>query len=90
MRHPGDFPNRSASDARLSCVYAAAVCIPVGPALGIIGISAKFLFPDLKSVYALPVFPQNMNVHAAGFVATSLVAHTWLRKAITHMSIRLD
>lgn len=79
--------NRSAGDARLSCFYAAALCIPVGLALGIIGVSAKFLFPDLKSVYALPVFLQNMNVYAAGFVATSLVASVFVSVATVALAI---
>lgn len=79
--------NRTANEARLSCFYAAALCIPVGLALGIIGVSAKYLFPTIKSVYALPVFMQDMNVYVAGFVATSLVASVFVSVATVALAI---
>ncbi|TBW40855.1 sodium:solute symporter family protein [Siculibacillus lacustris] len=79
--------NKSADDARRSCYYAAALCIPVGLALGLIGVCAKFLFPTMKSIYALPVFLQDMNVVLAGLVATSLVASVFVSVATVALAI---
>lgn len=79
--------NKSADDARRSCFYAAALCIPVGLALGVIGVCAKFLFPTMKSIYALPVFLQGMNPVLAGIVATSLVASVFVSVATVALAI---
>lgn len=79
--------NKSADDARRSCFYAAALCIPVGIALGIIGVAAHFLFPTMKSIYALPVFLQGMNPVLAGVVATSLVASVFVSVATVALAI---
>jgi SSS family solute:Na+ symporter len=37
-------------------------------------VAAKFLFPDIKSLYALPIFMNHMPPLLAGLVLTSLVA----------------
>lgn len=79
--------NKSADDARKSCLFAAGLCIPVGLGLGIIGVCAKFLFPDMKSIYALPVFLQYMNVGWASLVATSLVASVFVSVATVALAM---
>ena len=65
---------RSANAARRATFIAGWLALPVGIALGLIGVAARYLYPDLPSLYALPVFMQSMNVYLAGFVAVSLVA----------------
>lgn len=65
---------RSADAARRSTYIAALLAIPIGLALGLIGVAARYLYPDLQSLYALPIFLQNMNLYVAGFVTVSLVA----------------
>src|SRR5690242_19485111 len=51
----------NAEEARRSTFYAAALCFPLGIALGLIGVASKFLHPSMDSLYALPVFVQGMN-----------------------------
>jgi SSS family solute:Na+ symporter len=64
----------TAEDARRSTFYSAALCFPIGIALALIGVAAKFLHPSMNSLYALPVFLQGMNPFLAGLVATGLIA----------------
>ncbi len=49
-------------------------CLPIAFAIAIIGVAAKYLHPEINSLYALPVFLQDMNPWLAGLVTTSLVA----------------
>lgn len=65
---------RSANGARCASFIAGALAIPLGIALGLIGVAARYLYPDMQSLYALPIFLQNMNVFLAGLVTVSLVA----------------
>ncbi|MRW89848.1 sodium:solute symporter family protein [Duganella sp. FT80W] len=65
---------RSADAARRATFIAAALAVPIGIALGLIGVAARYLYPDLRSLYALPIFLQSMNIYLAGFVTVSLVA----------------
>lgn len=65
---------KNAEDAKKSTIYAGVLCLPIAIMLGIIGVAAKYLYPDMKSIYALPIFINSMNPALAGFVTTSLVA----------------
>nr|WP_315257768.1 sodium:solute symporter family protein [uncultured Duganella sp.] len=65
---------RSANGARRASFIAGALAIPLGIALGLIGVAARYLYPDMQSLYALPIFLQSMNVFLAGLVTVSLVA----------------
>jgi SSS family solute:Na+ symporter len=73
--------------AKNSAYIAAALCIPISIALGLIGVIAKFLFPEMKSLYALPVFMQHMNVYLAAVVAISLVASVFLGVSTVALAI---
>jgi SSS family solute:Na+ symporter len=79
--------NRSAADARRSTFYAAALCLPLGVALALIGVAAKFLHPTMDSLYALPVFLQDMNPFLAGLVTTSLVASVFVSVCTVALAI---
>jgi SSS family solute:Na+ symporter len=57
-----------------ACYTAGLLCLPVSFALGLIGVAAKFLFPDMNSLYALPIFMNHMPPLLAGLVLTSFVA----------------
>jgi SSS family solute:Na+ symporter len=61
-------------DINRACWTAALLCLPVSFALGLIGVSAKFLFPNINSLYALPIFMNHMSPLLAGVVLTSFVA----------------
>lgn len=61
-------------DVRKACLTSAILCVPVSIALGLIGVAAKFLFPDLKSLYAFPVFLKHMPIILSGLVTVSVVA----------------
>ncbi|GLU31863.1 sodium:solute symporter family protein [Trinickia caryophylli] len=78
---------KSANDARNSTLIAAALCVPVAISLGIIGVAAKFLFPGMKSLYALPVFLQHMNPLLAGLVTVSLVASIFVSVSTVALAI---
>lgn len=70
--------NKDEASAQRSAFYAAAWCLPLGIALGLIGVAAKFLQPTGNSLYALPMFLQAMNPWLAGLVTTSLVASVFV------------
>jgi SSS family solute:Na+ symporter len=66
---------------------AAFLCLPISLALGFIGVAAKFLYPNIKSLYALPVFLQHMNPLLAGVVTTSLVASIFVSVCTVALAI---
>ncbi|CAH2603158.1 Sodium:solute symporter family protein [Rhodovastum atsumiense] len=77
----------SANDARRSCLYAAALCFPLGVALALIGVAAKYLHPGINSLYALPVFLQGMNPILAGVVAVGLIASVFVSVCTVALAI---
>jgi SSS family solute:Na+ symporter len=79
--------NKTSADARRSSLYAAALCLPLGVALALIGVAAKFLHPGLNSLYALPVFLQDMNPFLAGLVTTALVASVFVSVCTVALAI---
>jgi SSS family solute:Na+ symporter len=79
--------NRDAARAQRSTFYAAALCLPIGLALALIGMSAKHLFPGLNSLYALPVFLGHMSPLLAGVVTTSLVASVFVGVSTVALAI---
>lgn len=78
---------RSANDARNSSVIAALLCLPVALALGILGVAAHYLFPTMKSLYALPIFLQHMNPVLAGVVTVSLAASIFVSVSTVALAI---
>ena len=64
---------RSGEEARKSSFYAGLWCIPIGLMSGFIGLEAKYLFPKINSLYALPIFIQHMHP-ALGAIATVGIA----------------
>jgi SSS family solute:Na+ symporter len=78
---------KSPRSAKSSAYIAAALCIPISIALGLIGVIAKFLFPEIKSLFALPIFLQHMNVWLAATVAISLVASVFLGVSTVALAI---
>ncbi len=65
---------RSADVACRATFIAGALAIPIAIALGLIGVAARYLHPEVGSLDALPVFLTDMNVYVAGFVTVALVA----------------
>lgn len=66
--------NRNEGAARASVLMAALLCLPIGFALGFIGVAARYLFPGEESLYALPGFLERMPAPLAAVVTVSLVA----------------
>jgi SSS family solute:Na+ symporter len=66
--------NRNTAAARTSVLIAAVLCLPLGFALAFIGVAARYLYPDMESLYALPVFISKMSTPLAATVTVSLVA----------------
>ncbi|WP_448192640.1 sodium:solute symporter family protein [Azospirillum sp. sgz301742] len=79
--------NRSASDARRSAFYAAAFCLPLGFMLAFIGVTARYLYPEMKSLYALPIFLDSMHPLVAAIVTTSLVASVFVSVSTVALAI---
>jgi solute:Na+ symporter, SSS family len=77
----------SADQARRAAFYAAAFCLPLGFLLALIGVAARFLYPDMKSLYALPVFLEKMPPLASAFVTTSLVASIFVSVCTVALAI---
>ena len=77
----------SANEARNSTLIAGALCIPIALALGFLGVAAKFLFPNIKSLYALPIFLQHMHPLLAGVVTVSLVASIFVSVSTVALAI---
>jgi SSS family solute:Na+ symporter len=76
-----------ANQARRASLYAAGLCLPLGVALGLIGVAAKVLHPGINSLYALPVFLQGMNPLMAGLVTTALVASVFVSVCTVALAI---
>lgn len=66
--------NKDANAAQRSTFYAALMCLPIGLALGLVGVAARYLYPTMEPLNALPIFIQSMNAPLAALVTTSLVA----------------
>ncbi len=79
--------NRSAKEAQHSAFYAAAFCLPLGIMLALIGVTAHYLHPDMKSLYALPVFLDSMHPLMAAVVTTSLVASVFVSVSTVALAI---
>jgi SSS family solute:Na+ symporter len=79
--------NKSAEEAKKSTLYAALFCLPLGFALALIGVAAKYLYPDMNALYALPIFMQSMNPYLAGIVATALVASVFVSVSTVALAI---
>lgn len=78
---------KSPTAARNATFIAGLLSIPVSIALGLIGVSAKYLYPDMNSLFALPVFIQSMNVWWAAFVSISLVASIFIGVSTVALAI---
>ncbi|UVS98994.1 sodium:solute symporter family protein [Burkholderia glumae] len=78
---------KSAQDARNATLIAGALCLPIALALGFLGVAAKFLFPNIKSLYALPIFLQHMNPLLSGVVTVSLVASIFVSVSTVALAI---
>ncbi len=61
-------------EARKASIVASISIAPIGIFAAFIGLSARALFPDIKSVTAMPVFLKVMNPWEAGIVTCSIVA----------------
>jgi SSS family solute:Na+ symporter len=62
------------TEARKASLLAACTILPIGFLAAFIGVLAKGLFPDIKSVMALPVFFEAMNPWLVAICSSSLIA----------------
>nr|MBA2815898.1 Na+/panthothenate symporter [Candidatus Pantoea persica] len=62
-------------------------CLPICLAIAVIGVVAKFLHLEINSLYAMPVFLQDMNPWIAGAVTTSLVASIFVSVSTVALAI---
>ncbi|CAE1142047.1 sodium:solute symporter family protein [Serratia rhizosphaerae] len=78
---------KSAASAKRATWIAFLFCLPIAIAIAIIGVAAKFLHPNIDSLYALPVFLQDMSPWLAGLVTTSLVASIFVSVSTVALAI---
>jgi len=78
---------KNAASAKRATWVAFFFCMPIALAIGVIGVAAKFLYPGMKSLYALPVFIQSMSPVMAGIVTTSLVASIFVGVSTVALAI---
>jgi solute:Na+ symporter, SSS family len=78
---------KSPKAARNATYIAGVLSVPISVALGLIGVSARYLYPDMKSLFALPVFVQSMDVWWAAFVTISLVASIFVGVSTVALAI---
>jgi len=78
---------KDAASAKRATWVAFLFCLPIAIAIAIIGVAAKYLHPDINSLYALPVFLQDMNPWLAGIVTTSLVASIFVSVSTVALAI---
>lgn len=78
---------KNAHEAQKSCFYAVLLCAPLGLILAAIGVTARHLYPEMKALYALPVFIQHMDTIMAGIVTTSIVAAVFVSVSTVALGI---
>ena len=78
---------KDAASAKRATWIAFLFCLPIALAIAVIGVAAKYLHPDINSLYALPVFLQDMNPWLAGIVTTSLVASIFVSVSTVALAI---
>lgn len=77
--------SKNEKSAQRATFVAAGLALPLVAVLPLIGVCARYLFPKINSLYALPVFLSHMNVFVAAFVATGLLAAVFI--AISALSL---
>mgnify|MGYP003575009811 CR=1 FL=1 len=78
---------KSPDDARRASLWAALFCFPIGFALAAVGVSARYLRPEMDSLYALPMFLEMMPTWAAAVVTVSLVASIFVSVSTVALAI---
>jgi SSS family solute:Na+ symporter len=78
---------KSAAEAKKATIISAMLCLPIAIFLGVIGVAAKYLYPDMKSMYALPVFVNSMSPFLAGIVTTGIVASIFVSVSTVALAI---
>lgn len=68
----------SPKDAKKASIVASITIVPIGLFAAFIGVSARGLFPDIKSVMAMPAFFDVMNPWLAGIAVSSIIAATFV------------
>ncbi|ACT14555.1 MULTISPECIES: sodium:solute symporter family protein [Pectobacterium] len=78
---------KDATSAKRATWVAFFFCMPIALAIAVIGVAAKFAHPEINSLYAMPVFLQDMNPWLAGLVTTSLVASIFISVSMVALAI---
>ncbi|CAG76663.1 probable sodium:solute symporter [Pectobacterium atrosepticum SCRI1043] len=78
---------KNATSAKRATWVAFFFCMPIAIAIAVIGVAAKFVHPEINSLYAMPVFLQDMNPWLAGLVTTSLVASIFISVSMVALAI---
>ncbi|MGE9552964.1 sodium:solute symporter family protein [Erwinia amylovora] len=78
---------KDVQSAKRSTWIAFLFCMPIALAIAIIGVAAKYLHPEINSLYAMPIFLQDMKPWIAGLVTTSLVASIFVSVSTVALAI---
>lgn len=66
------------AEAKKTGIIAGICIIPIGFLTAYIGVSSRGIFPDIKSVMAMPAFFDIMNPWAAGIAVSGIIAATFV------------
>lgn len=77
----------SAKAAQKASFWAAALVVPFGIGLGLIGVCARYLYPHLNPLYALPVFLGHMKTIWATIAAIGLLASVFIGVSACSLAI---
>jgi len=65
---------RSAAEGKRASIYAGLWCVPIGLLAGFIGVAARYLYPNMKPLYALPIFILHMHPVLGAIATVGLAA----------------
>ncbi|KQO12422.1 hypothetical protein ASF12_30880 [Paenibacillus sp. Leaf72] len=80
---------KDAKAAKRATIYAGLLFLLLAVAVAIIGVCARYLYPDIDPLYAFPVFMQHMHPILSAIVATSLVASIFVGVSTVALSTTL-
>lgn len=78
---------KSANSARRSTFLACIFCIPIALGIALAGVAAKYLHPEMSSLFALPSFLNEMSPWLAAVVTTGLVASVFVSVSTVALAI---
>jgi solute:Na+ symporter, SSS family len=78
---------KSPAEACKAALWAGVLIVPMGLMAAFVGVEAKYLFPKISSVLALPVFIRAMNPWLGDLVTIAIIASVFANVAASSLAI---